>query len=52
MTSIGWEFYGMKFSILLTMLMSVLMSLSIVLGSRKPSRLTQIDTMAGDEGED
>jgi hypothetical protein len=52
MTTIGWEFYGVKFSMLVTMLASVLMFLGVWLGTRSRGHFSHIDTMAGDEGED
>ncbi len=52
MTSIGWEFYGVKFSMFITMLASVLMFLGVWLGSRRHEHFSHVDSMAGDEGED
>ena len=52
MTGIGWEFFGVKFSMLITMLVSVFMVLSVWLGTRTSTHITHVDTMAGDEGED
>jgi hypothetical protein len=52
MTSVGWEFYGVKFSMFITMLASVIVFLSVWLGSRSSGKFSRVDTMAGDEGED
>jgi len=52
MTSIGWEFYGVKFSMFITMLASVIICLSVWLGINKRDHVSHVDTMAGDEGED
>ena len=52
MTSIGWEFYGIKFSVFITMLLSILAALDIWFGSGKPITFTRTDAMAGDEGDD
>lgn len=52
MTSVGWEFYGIKFSMMMTMLVSAVMFLSVWLGAKRGGHMTRVDTMAGDEGED
>jgi hypothetical protein len=52
MTGTGWEFYGLKFSIVITMLASVIIFLSVWFGAKRNSHFSHIDTMAGDEGED
>jgi hypothetical protein len=53
MTSIGWEFYGLKFGMLLTMLISAGLVVSVWLGAHKTTaERGHIDTMAGDEGDD
>lgn len=52
MTTIGWEFYGVKFSMFLTMLATLIMFLSVWLGARKSDHFSRVDSMAGDEGED
>lgn len=52
MSGIGWEFYGLKFSWFVTMLVSLLMFLGVWYGSRGSGSFTRTDTMAGDEGED
>lgn len=52
MSSIGWEFYGIKFSVFITMLMAVVMALDIMLRGNKSSHPMHTDTMAGDEGDD
>lgn len=52
MTSIGWEYFGVKFSMLMTMLISVIMFMSVWFGIRSGQHGSHVDTMAGDEGED
>jgi len=52
MTGTGWEFYSIKFSVVLTMLVSIIIFLSAWLGSHTSNRFYRVDTMAGDEGED
>ena len=52
MTSIGWEFFGVKFSMFITLFASVIMFLSVWLGAKRSEHLSHVDTMAGDEGED
>jgi hypothetical protein len=52
MTSIGWEFWGLKFSWFLTALMSIVLTVSIMLSARDTTGRHRVDTMAGDEGED
>ena len=52
MTPIGWEFFGIKFSLFVTMLVSAFIFLSVWLGSRKNDHFIPVDRMAGDEGED
>jgi len=47
----GWEFYSVNFSILFTMIASVIVLLSVMIG-RKMGDHFHVDTMAGDEGED
>ena len=50
----GWEYYGVKFSMLITMLASVVMFIGVWVESKKSDHFTHVhvDTMAGDEGED
>ena len=52
MTSIGWEFFGIKFSMFMTMLVSFFMFMGVWLGAKKNEHRVIIDKMAGDEGED
>lgn len=52
MSGIGWEFYGIKFSILVTMITAVVMVLSVLFGTRKGEHFSHVDGMAGDEGDD
>jgi hypothetical protein len=52
MTSIGWEFFGIKFSMFVTMVAAVIMFLNVWLLAGKNSKLGHVDNMAGDEGED
>lgn len=52
MTSIGWEYFGIKFSMLMTMLVSTIMIVSVWLTARKSDHFGHVDNMAGDEGED
>ncbi len=52
MTSIGWEFFGIKFSMLMTMLVSVFIFLNVWLVTRKNDHFIHVDKMAGDEGEE
>ena len=52
MSEIGWEFYGIKFSVFITMFLSILVALDIWLGAGKHVTLTRTDIMAGDEGDD
>lgn len=52
MTSIGWEFYGVKFSMFITMLASLIMFLSVWFGAKGGKHVSPVDMMAGDEGED
>lgn len=48
----GWEFYSVNFSILFTMIASVAMLLSVMVGRKSGDRFDHVDAMAGDEGED
>jgi hypothetical protein len=52
MTNIGWEFYGVKFSMFLTMFATLIMFLTVWFGAKKSDYFNTVDTMAGDEGED
>ena len=48
----GWEFYSVNFSIIFTMIASVIVLLSVMIGSKTGDHFSNVDTMAGDEGED
>lgn len=52
MTVTGWEFYGVRFSMFITMVVSIVMFLSVWFGARKGDYLAHVDSTAGDEGED
>jgi len=52
MSGIGWEFFGLKFSWLLTSLLSVIFTLYVWLAAKDTQRPKRLDTTAGDEGED
>ncbi|HZV81470.1 MAG TPA: hypothetical protein VFF53_04800 [Geobacteraceae bacterium] len=52
MTGTGWEFYGVRFSMFVTMLVSLVMFLSVWFGAKKNENFYHVDAMAGDEGED
>lgn len=52
MTGTGWEFYGVRFSMFITMLVSLVMFLSVWIGARKGDNFSRVDSTAGDEGED
>lgn len=52
MTTVGWEFFGIKFSVFMTMLASAVVFLSIMFTSNKNDRFAHVDHMAGDEGDD
>lgn len=52
MTSIGWEFYGLKFSVFMTMMVAVVTYLYVALSAPKGGQLAHVDGMAGDEGDD
>ena len=52
MSPIGWEFYGVKFSFLVTMGIAFLAYLSVMLGSKRHEDLHHVDSMAGDEGDE
>lgn len=52
MTISGWEFWGLKFSWLLTALMSIVLTTGIWLTARDSGSKYHLDTMAGDEGEE
>ena len=52
MTGIGWEFYGIKFSMFLTLLAALVMYLWVWYGSNRSFTTYHTDTMAGEEGED
>jgi len=50
MTITGWEFWGLKFSWLLTALMSIVFTISIWLTADDSGSKYHLDTTAGDEG--
>ena len=52
MTSIGWEFYGLKFSVFMTMMVAVATYLYVALSTPKGGQLAHVDGMAGDEGDE
>jgi len=52
MSSIGWEFWGLKFSWFLTALISIILAAITLLTAKEAGGLRHVDTMAGDEGED
>ena len=52
MSSIGWEFWGLKFSWFLTALISIILAAITLLTAKEGGSLHHVDTMAGDEGED
>jgi len=52
MTNIGWEFWGLKFSWLLTALLSVVITVRVWLKANDAGSARHVDTMAGDEGEE
>jgi hypothetical protein len=52
MTITGWEFWGLKFSWLLTALMSIGFTISIWLTAHDSGGKYHLDSMAGDEGEE
>jgi hypothetical protein len=52
MSSIGWEFFGLKFSWLVTSLLTVFFTLYVWLTAKDTHRTQRLDTTAGDEGEE
>jgi hypothetical protein len=52
MTSIGWEFWGLKFSWFLTAVISVILAAITLLTAKEAGGMHHVDTMAGDEGEE
>jgi len=48
----GWEFYSVNFSVMFTLVASVIMLLSVMIGRKIGDHFSHVDTMAGDEGED
>ena len=52
MSSIGWEFWGLKFSWFLTALISVILMITTFLTAHDAGNMHRTDTMAGDEGEE
>jgi len=49
MTITGWEFWGLKFSWLLTALISICVTAYTWLAARDSGNKYHLDTMAGDE---
>ncbi|GAM10815.1 hypothetical protein OR1_03112 [Geobacter sp. OR-1] len=52
MTTTGWEFWSVKFDLLMLTLISIILFIPVWLGYRKDENLHRVDLMAGDEGED
>lgn len=52
MSAIGWEYWGIKFDLLMIVLVSLTTFLTIRLGSGNKEHFYRIDQMAGDEGDD
>jgi hypothetical protein len=52
MSGIGWEFWGLKFSWLLTALVTLVLMVTTMLTARDETGRHRVDTMAGDEGEE
>jgi len=52
MTVTGWEFWNLKFSWLITAVISVGLTLYTWLTAHDSGRKYHLDTMAGDEGEE
>jgi hypothetical protein len=52
MSSIGWEFWGLKFSWFITAVASIALTVYTLLSARDQGSRQRVDTMAGDEGED
>jgi hypothetical protein len=52
MTSIGWEFWGLKFSWFITVLASAVLVLYTWLTADAAVKRHRVDTMCGDEGEE
>jgi hypothetical protein len=52
MSSIGWEFWGLKFSWFLTAVISIILTVITLLTAKGSEGMHHVDTMAGDEGED
>jgi len=50
MASIGWEFFGLKFSWFLTSLLAVISTCYVLLVAKDTQRPKRLDTTAGDEG--
>jgi hypothetical protein len=48
----GWEFYGVRFSMFITMLVSLVMFLGVWITAHKGESFHHVDATAGDEGED
>jgi hypothetical protein len=53
MPSIGWEVWNLNFSWFITLFLSAVLSVYVWLSSHDTKgKLHNVDTMAGDEGED
>lgn len=52
MANFGWEFWGLKFSWLITALLSIVLTLYIWLIASDAASHHRVDTTAGDEGEE
>lgn len=52
MSGIGWEFWGLKFSWLLTALTALVLTVTTLLTASDSTGRHRVDTMAGDEGEE
>ena len=51
MTGTGWEFWGLKFSWLLIMMVTSIIFLVVQIWSHGNRRSVHVDRMAGDEGD-
>ena len=52
MSSIGWEFFGLKFSWFLTSLLAIISMLYVLLTAKDTHQARHLDTTSGDEGEE
>ncbi len=52
MTSIGWEFWGLKFSWFIVAVVSTVLFVYIWFRTHGSTYMAHVDGMAGDEGED